>query len=278
MNSQELKRNTSPETIENRETLSPRNGPEALRTISSKTEESLGGKSSSLVAHIEMSRLSPEKKASYNERASQLLEKYSGRVRQLRDIAVVALVMSAASPSFAQEKDVEHLDSPVAISLTAENEGNILEQKNNGSNEGVEETAPAHSRTEDIALESEAPEPEISPVVEDSNIQLSELPDQDTTTSIIMNALEAATKNQVEYAKQNPIETGAKLGSRFLKGPLKYLGDAIEVGKGIQEGKYKNDTAADTALKVGKFLLDIKTLGFGSLIVDYLRAQKGQPE
>lgn len=278
MSSLELRRSTSPETIENGETLSPHKGPEALRAISSKTEESLEGRSSSLIAHIETSRLSPEKRASYNERASQLLKKYSGRARQLRDIAVVALVMSAATPSFAEEKDVEKVGSPVSISLTAENDRSILEQTNSGSNKDIIEAAPVHSQTEDTALESEVPEPEVSPAVEDSNVQLNELPDPDTTTSIIMNALEAAAKDQIEHAKQNPIETGAKLSSRFLKGPLKYLGDAIEVGKGIQEGKYKNDTAADTALKVGKFLLDIKTFGLGSLVVDYLRAQKAQPE
>lgn len=278
MNTPELNHSIPPELEAPEGIRSPRERVGDLRQAVSLTEESFGAKTESLQSQIEGTRLSPEKKASYNEKAAQLFEKYRARARQLRDIAIVALVVSATSPAFAQEGDTEKLETATSASLTIKESGSTTHEGDiilTTEHEDRDSTAPASQ--EDVVVETPIAEIRTG-TIDGPDLPLSELPDTDTTASIIMTALEAATKNQIEHAKQNPVETGAKLASKFLKGPLKYLGDVVEVGKGIQEGKYKNDTASDTALKVGKFLLDIKTLGLGSLVVDYLRAQKGQPE
>lgn len=289
MNSQELRRDVSPDIIDNKMALPPEDTLGRLGKISSETETALNRRAFLLLSQIENSHLSPEKKTSYRERASQLIDRYSERARQLRDIALVALVVSAASPSFAQEKDTEKPEQMAPATLTVKQDGGMLDQINNRPDKEPSDIVTAIT-PENIPLDGTDTEPETG---DDPNIALSQLPTPDITNSIILNALEAAAKANIEYAKENPIETGGKLASKFLKGPLKYLGDAIEVGKGIQEGEYKNDTPADTARKVSKFLLNLKTFGLGGIvidrlegvidglggtIIDFLKAQKGKPE
>lgn len=261
---------------------SPETPLEHVETIYSDAEQSFSKQEKYLVTQIESSSLSVEQQESFKGRASALLEKYTQQASRMRNIAVVALAINAAGPAFAQNEGIEQPNTEAVISnmggesFTSEPFSTIESRAEDFTTKppDVENQLPAIE--EHISLEEYQPNnPEAST---DVSSEISNIEDPSTTSSIILDALEAAAKNRADEIKENPIEHGAKFASKFAKGPIKHLGDMIDIAKSLKESADKKEGGVETAKKIGRLLLDIKTFGLGSLVLDLLESQTTKPE
>jgi len=248
-------------TLEQKQTSNTLEENRGVKHIALETESKFTKTQGILETQIETSTLSPEAKKSYQERGAALLQKYSTHARKLVQIAAVAAAINAA-PAFAQTQDTETLEQPTVATQTVETGDTSQEDTTNRE-------LPQTTSQEAFQL-SEKAESEFGK--EPEQIGQIEL-DPATTSSIIVSALESATKDKLTDIKENPVRTGAGLVSMFAKGPLKHVADIMDVAKSIQKSAQEKRSPKETAEAVGRLLLNIKTLGLGGLVLDFLKAQ-----
>lgn len=209
------------------------------------------------------SPLSLETKQSYLKRIEGVAGRYKEQVSKMRNAALVVLALNAASPAFAQEENTQQIDTETTISQTVADETPetvVTPQDNTQSETQTDEHTPEVTK-------------KVEPLAE---LEIS--PNAPERSSIILNTLEQAAKSKLEKAKENPAETGLAVASKLAKGPVKTIANVIEIIQSIRDSSNKNESAADTAKKVGKLLINLKTFGMGSMVIDYLHSLSTKPD
>jgi len=234
-----------------------------IKNIALETEAKLAQSQAALEACTETATLSPEAKKSYQKRGAALFEKYSTHARKLVQIAAVATVINAA-PAFAQTQSTETLEQPAVATQADETENTVLQDDDTPEDFSGTTPQEAFQLSEKVEVLLDRPLGALEEV---------DLPNPATTSSIIANALESAVNDKLEGVKKDPLTAGAGLISKFAKGPLKSLADVIDVARSIQKSAERGESPKETAQAVGRLLLNIKTLGLGGLVLDFLQAQ-----
>lgn len=237
-----------------------------LKEQGNETARAISQKQTSAESLLENSALSPEAKKTYAERIRKLSEKYTNHAAKLRNIAIVSLALSA-TPAFAQDEQAEKFEGSAVVSEIAPAESKHTEAVLREIQEVSVEAEP------EMTEEDQAPDI-ISPEIPLS--ELAEVPNADTN-SILMQSLEAIAKDKLEYIKENPTESGITFAAKFTKGPLQHIPNLIEVVKSLRDSDENKESPAETAKKVGRLLLDLKTFGLGGIVLDLLKSIPAAP-